>query len=148
MKKSFIKNICIIFIGVLVLTGCNNDKNELKTDNNIELILNSYYAYSKSECTPFNELYFKDDNYTYYKVCVDYIELDFKDTKLVRDLKESILSDETSLDDLIDNSKNKEKYGLYNVYFYDSFNLAINNYKIYLIHETINYKNYLDSLDN
>lgn len=79
-------------------------------------------------------------------MCVDYIELDFKDTKLVSNLKESISTEETSLDDLINNSNNKEKYGLYNIYFYDNFTLAINDNNIYLISEAIDYKNYLDGL--
>lgn len=146
MGKKFIKKICVIFISILVLTGCNNDRKELNHDGSIELIPNAYHAYSKNECTPSNELYFKDDNYTYYKVCVDYIELDFKDTKLVSDLKESILTEETSLNDLINNSNNKEKYGSYNIYFCDNFTLALNDNNIYLISETIDYKNYLDGL--
>ncbi len=79
-------------------------------------------------------------------MCVNYIELDFKDTKLVGDLKESISTGETSLNDLINNSNNKEKYGSYNIYFYDNFTLALNDNNIYLISETVDYKNYLDGL--
>lgn len=78
-------------------------------------------------------------------MCVNYIELDFKDTKLVGDLKESISTGETSLNDLINNSNNKEKYGSYNIYFYDNFTLALNDNNIYFS-ETVDYKNYLDGL--
>lgn len=79
-------------------------------------------------------------------MCVNYIELDFKDTKLVGNLKESISTGETSLNDLINNSNNKEKYGSYNIYFYDNFTLALNDNNIHLISETVDYKNYLDGL--
>lgn len=45
-----------IFISILVLTGCNNDRNKLNYDDNNELIQNSYHAYSKNECIPSNEV--------------------------------------------------------------------------------------------
>ena len=80
-------------------------------------------------------------------VCIDYIELNFKDTKLVRNLNDSILANETTLDDLLDNSQKKEKYGLYDIYFFDNFKLAAKEKSIYLLSETINYRNYLDSIE-
>lgn len=147
MKKYFI--VFLIVVGAFFLAGCNNNnqKDNSTPNGDIELIPNSYHAYAKNECTPSNELYFNNDNYTYYKVCIDYIELNFKDTKLVRNLNDSILANETTLDDLLDNSQKKEKYGLYDIYFFDNFKLAVKEKSIYLLSETINYRNYLDSIE-
>lgn len=147
MKKYFI--VFLIVVGVFFTAGCNsnNQKDNLTPNDDIELIPSSYHAYVKNECTPSNELYFNNGDYTYYKVCIDYIELNFKDTKLVRNLNDSILANEITLDDLLNNSIKKEAHGLYDIYLFDNFKLAIKEKNIYLLSETINYKNYLDSIE-
>lgn len=146
MKKYFI--VFFIIMGIFLLTGCNNKNDTLKSREGVELIPNSYHVYFEGECNHLNELYFEDNNYTYYKICIDYIGLDFKNTKLYRTLDDAILRKETSLDNLINKSNEQIQYGLYDVYLFDDFNLAIKDKNIYLINKIVNYEEYLDDFEN
>ncbi len=143
MKKIFIY--LFLIVGILFISGCgkviNHDLDEVGSQS--QLIPNSFYAYSKDNCILDSKFYFENNNYSYYKVCIDYIEVDFKDTKLVSNLDEAISNQEVTLNQLLDSAKNKTVYEDFNIYHYDSFNLAIRNYEILLIDNKINYEDYL-----
>lgn len=143
VKKIFIY--LLFIVGILFISGCDkgisNGNDEV--DSQFEMIPDSFYAYSKDSCTFDSELYFENNNYNYYKVCIDYIEVSFKDTKLVRNLDETISNQEVTLNQLLDSAKNKTIFEDFNIYHYGSFNLAIRNYEILLIDSKINYEDYL-----
>ena len=137
----------VLIISCFVLVGCSSkNKDNNQNANNDNLIPNNYHAYSTETCNMERDFYFKNGNYNYYKVCLKYVELDFKDIKLIRDLKDAMANNETTLENLISKSNNKMEFNNFVVYRYDNFILAIKDNDVFLIDDKVNYEEYLLNL--
>lgn len=144
MKVKSIILICTCFL----IVGCNLKKHPANEPETINYTLVSIYAHNNEECSQKTEEILKLEDITYYKVCIKEINVEYQDLKLYDTIKMALSESRINLKDITKLSKNNETEANCNIYYFDTFNLAINGKKIYFINKNLDFKEYCNSKED
>lgn len=128
------KKVLLLFVFVLLMSGCRENKLH-SSSSLIPLAYRSVLNDNDRNCNVKINFYFAYKDIEYYVVCMDSIGVVFKNTKLFLNLNEAFERKAASLSNLVSMCSDKQSVGIYDVYYYETFNLILDshNNKVYFL---------------
>ena len=138
MKKILILRIIMVTLCLLTACGNKNDFPNQAGNNQNTKVPNHYYSIAINNSEE-KQYYFTYNNKNYYFIGIDGIEVSFKNIKLVKNLKQALDEELTTIDNMISKANSQEKINNGVLYHYDTFNyIQCDNNDNYFINASIN----------
>lgn len=138
MKKILILSIIMVTLFLLTACGNKNDFPNQEGNNQNTKAPNQYYPIGINNSEE-KQYYFTYNNKNYYFIGIDGIEVSFKNIKLVKNLKQALDEELTTIDNMISKANSQEKINNGVLYHYDTFNyIQCDNNDNYFINASIN----------
>lgn len=130
----------------LLIIGCNFKKKPTLESETTNYIPISVYGHNDGRCSQKEEMFFKLKDVTYYKVCIEEVNVEYQNLKLYDSIKTALIENRVNLNDIIKLSKSKETEKNCDIYHFDTFNLVISGKKIYILNNKIDYLKYCQAV--
>ncbi len=138
MKKILILSIIMVTLFLLTACGNKNDFPNQEGNNQNTKVPNQYYSIGINNSEE-KQYYFTYNNKNYYFIGIEGIEVSFKNIKLVKNLKQALDEELTTIDNMISKANSQEKINNGVFYHYDTFNyIQCDNNDNYFINASIN----------